>query len=123
MAALHGGEAYIRWLEAFSWELMATDRMWVKVHHSKTGEVVVAICDESLLGKRIEVNDDFSVEVSESFYGGALVTRDELDRYIAQAKILNLLGESTIAYMMERGLVSEKAVIRVGKVPHVQLYL
>lgn len=102
---------------------MAADRMWVKVHHSKTGEVVVAICDENLLGRRIEVNDEFSVEVSESFYGGALVTKDELDRYIAQAKILNLLGEATIAYMVEKGLVSEKAVIRVGRIPHVQLYL
>ncbi|MCD6312246.1 MAG: DUF424 family protein [Thaumarchaeota archaeon] len=102
---------------------MAADRMWVKVHHSKTGEVVVAICDENLLGKKIEVNNDFSVEVSESFYGGALVTRDELDRYIAQAKILNLLGESTITYMMEKGLVSEKAVIKVGRIPHVQVYL
>jgi len=97
--------------------------MWVKVHHSKTGEVVVAVCDEDLLGRKIEVNDDFSVEVSEAFYGGVLITRDELDRYIAQAKILNLLGESTIAYVVERGLIPEKAVIRVGKIPHVQLYL
>ncbi len=102
---------------------MTSERMWVKVHHSRTGEVVVAICDEDLLGKTIKVDDDFSIEVSEAFYGGVLVAKDELDRYIKQAGILNLLGENTIACMEEKGLVSRKAVIKIGNIPHVQLYL
>ena len=102
---------------------MTSGRMWVKVHHSRTGEVVVAICDEELLGRRIEVGEGFSIEVSRAFYGGVLVVKDELDRYIQQAGILNLLGEYTIACLEEKGLVSRKAVMRVGGIPHVQLYL
>lgn len=102
---------------------MASGRVWVKIHHSRTGETVVAVCDEDLLGKRIEVSEGFTVEVSEAFYGGALITRDELDKYIVQAKILNLLGEVAVSYMVEKGVVPERAVIRVGDIPHVQIYL
>ncbi|MCL7386941.1 MAG: DUF424 family protein, partial [Thaumarchaeota archaeon] len=101
---------------------MPSDRVWVKVHHSKTGETVVAVCDEELLGKKIEVSEGFTVEVSEAFYGGALIARDDLDKYIIQAKILNLLGETAVSYMVEKGVVPEGAVIRVGNIPHVQIY-
>lgn len=102
---------------------MPSRRVWVKLHHSRTGEAVLAACDEDLLGRRITVSDGFSVEVSEAFYGGFLVEPEDLDRYIKQAGIINLLGEVVVSYMIERGLVSEEAVIRVGGVPHVQLFL
>ena len=35
---------------------MASKKVWVKVHHSRTGEVVVAACDEDLLGKKIKIS-------------------------------------------------------------------
>ena len=101
---------------------MPSDRVWVKVHHSKTGETVVAVCDEELLGKKIEVSEGLTVEVSEAFYGGALIARDELDKYIIHAKILNLLGEVAVSYMVEKGIVPERAIIRFGNMPHVQIY-
>ncbi|MCD6235620.1 MAG: DUF424 family protein [Thaumarchaeota archaeon] len=102
---------------------MASKKVWVKVHHSRTGEVVVAACDEDLLGKKIKINDGFSVEVSKSFYGGFLVNPSDLEKYIREAGIVNLLGEAVISYLVKRGLISEKAVIRVGEIPHVQLFL
>jgi len=102
---------------------MASRKVWVKVHHSRTGEVVIAACDENLLGKKIKLNDGFSIEVSKAFYGGFLIEPEELDKYIQQARIVNLLGEVVISYMIKKGLVSEKAVIKVGEIPHVQLYL
>lgn len=101
---------------------MNSGRVWVKVHHSKTGETVVAVCDEDLLGKKIKISEGFTVEVSEAFYGGALIARDELDKYIVQAKILNLLGDAAVSYMVEKGIVPERAVIKLGDIPHVQIY-
>jgi len=98
-------------------------RVWVKVHHSKTGETIVAACDEGLLGKRLKLGEGFSIEVSRAFYGGALISRDELDRYLKQATIINLLGEDVVAYAVDRGMVVEKAVMKVDGIPHVQIYL
>lgn len=95
----------------------------MKVHHSRTGETVVAACDEALLGKKLELDNGMSVEVSRAFYGGVLISRDELDRYLKQATIINLLGDGVVSYAIGRGFAAERAVIKVGGVSHVQLYL
>ncbi|MEM2331650.1 MAG: DUF424 family protein [Nitrososphaerota archaeon] len=97
-------------------------RFWVKVHHSRTGEVVVAACDEELLGKNLKIVEGLSVEVSRTFYGGVLVGEDELQSYLKQGTIINLLGEYVIEYALSHGLIIEKAVTKVGGVPHVQIY-
>ena len=100
-----------------------SDRFWIKLHHSKTGEIVLAVCDEELLGKKLKLNERFSIEVSQSFYGGVLIARDDLDKYLKQATIVNMLGEKAVSYAMKKGFIVEKAVMRIGGVPHIQLYL
>lgn len=102
---------------------MPGKRFWVKIHHSKAGETVVAACDEDLLGTSLRVGEGFSVEVSRSFYGGILVEEGELERYLRQATIINLLGDSVVSYALSRGMVVKRAVVKVGGVSHVQLYL
>lgn len=98
-------------------------RFWVKVHHSKTGEVVVAVCDEELLGKSLRVVEGFTVEVSKSFYGGVLVEEKDLQNYLKQGTIINLLGEFIVDYALNHGMIVEKAVMRIDGVPHVQIYV
>jgi len=98
-------------------------KVWVKVHHSPTGETVVAACDEELLGKRIKLESGATIEVSRSFYGGVLIEGDELDKYLNQATIVNLLGDRVVSYAISRGMAVEKAAIRVGGILHVQLFL
>ncbi|RLG00507.1 MAG: DUF424 domain-containing protein [Thaumarchaeota archaeon] len=100
-----------------------SDRFWIKLHHSKTGEIVLAVCDEELLGKRLKLNERLSIEVSQSFYGGVLIARDDLDKYLKQATIVNMLGEKAVSYAMKKGFIVEKAIMRIGGVPHIQLYL
>jgi len=99
------------------------DRFWVKLHHSKVGETILAVCDEELLGKRLKLNEELSIEVSKSFYGGVLIASDDLDKYLKQATIVNMLGERAVSYAVRRGFAVEKTVIKVGGVPHIQLYL
>ncbi|MEN2975115.1 MAG: DUF424 family protein [Candidatus Caldarchaeales archaeon] len=98
-------------------------RFWVKVHHSKTGETVVAICDEELLGKRINIVEGFSVEVSKAFYGDVLVREEDLPNYLRQATIINLLGELIVKYAVTRGIIMEKAIMKIGGIPHIQIYV
>lgn len=98
-------------------------RFWVKVHHSKTGEVVVAICDEGLLGRKIKVTRDFTVEVSRTFYGDVLIGEEDLPNYLKQGTIINLLGEFIVEYALRRGIVAERAVTKIGGIPHIQIYV
>lgn len=95
----------------------------MKVHHSKTGEVIVAVCDEELLGKSLKIIEGVTVEVSKSFYGGVLVEEEDLQNYLKQGTIINLLGEFIIRYALNRGMIVEEAVMEVNGVPHVQIYI
>jgi hypothetical protein len=102
---------------------MMNKRFWVKVHHSRTGEVVVAVCDEELLGRSLKILEGFSVEVSRAFYGGVLVGEEELQNYLKQGTIINLLGENVVEYALNHGIVVEKAVVKICGIPHVQMYV
>ncbi len=94
---------------------------WMKIHHSYTGEVVLAACDRDLLGKRLRVSDGFEVLVSESFYMGRLAKWEEVRSLIAQVNIVNLVGNSVVARAINDGLVPERACRYVGGVRHVQI--
>ncbi|MEM0349627.1 MAG: DUF424 family protein [Candidatus Caldarchaeum sp.] len=95
----------------------------MKTHRSKTGEVVIAICDETLLGKRLRLSTGVSVEVQESFYKGVLVVDTDLEDYFKMGTIINLLGENAVKAAVKFGYATEKSVIYVDGVPHIQLFL
>jgi len=97
-------------------------RFWVKMHHSRTGEVVVAVCDEELLGKRIVTDNGLEIKVDNSFYGGVLVEGENVIRYIEQATIVNLLGDRIVGMLMNKGLIREGSASRVGGIMHVQMF-
>ncbi|MEM3097081.1 MAG: DUF424 family protein [Nitrososphaerota archaeon] len=102
---------------------MELDSCWVKVHFSKTGEVVVAVCDEELVGRKLKLSSGFTVEVDKSFYCGVLIPVQDLEKYVAQATIVNLLGERSVNYALKIGLASPETVIDVDGVPHIQVFL
>ncbi|MEM1943598.1 MAG: DUF424 family protein [Candidatus Caldarchaeum sp.] len=97
--------------------------MWVKTHYSRTGEVVVAVCDEKLVGTRLKLSSEVSVEVAESFYKGVLVFEEELQDYIKHGTIINLLGEKAVEAALRKGYAKKESVVYVDNVPHLQLFL
>ncbi|MEM0442852.1 MAG: DUF424 family protein [Candidatus Caldarchaeum sp.] len=98
-------------------------RLWVKTHYSRTGEVVVAVCDEKLVGTRLRLSSQVSVEVAESFYKGVLVFEEEVANYIKLGTIINLLGEKAVATALRNGYAKKESVVYVDNVPHLQLFL
>lgn len=57
-----------------------------------------------------------------SFYDGFLATEEVLITNLEIATTANLVGERTIRAAMEAGFVNEEGVIRIGGVPHAQMY-
>ncbi|MEM1952847.1 MAG: DUF424 family protein [Candidatus Caldarchaeum sp.] len=98
-------------------------RCWVKTHRSKTGEIVVAVCDESLLGRKLKISQDFSVEVAESFYKGVLVVDEDLVEYFKLGTIINLVGEKAVEAAVRHGYARRDSIVYVDGIPHVQLFL
>ena len=94
---------------------------WVKVHHSPTGEVIVAVCDRELLGATIKISDGFTVKVAEEFYMGQTASWEQVMNLMESATIINLLGDAAVDRAADSGIIPRDAAVRVGGVKHIQI--
>ena len=95
-------------------------RAYVTAHRTSYGSIV-AVCDEELLGREI-VDGDLKLVVSRDFYGGALVSVDELPRYVREATMANILGNNSVKALTKVYPSIMEAAIRLGGVLHVQVF-
>jgi hypothetical protein len=91
----------------------------VKVYQ-QGGQVVVAACDAELIGQTFE-EGEMILKVS-SFYDGAFATEEELVMNLRSATCANLVGNRTIEVAVSAGMIDKGGVIKIGGVPHAQLY-
>ena len=82
-------------------------------------DVLVAICDRELLGKKIRWKD-FEIVVSKSFYGGEIVDENECVELMKKATIGNLMGKKIVELSIKEGFIEKKNVIVIDGVPHAQ---
>jgi len=93
---------------------------WCKIFSSKE-ELVVAICDEELLGKKIRMKEKkFNVHVSEKFYGEKLIDENIAVKLMKRATIGNLMGKRIVDIADKNGFIIKKNVIFIDGVPHAQ---
>ena len=102
---------------------MSEEPKGISIKRTETEQgIVIAACDEELLGKTLGEGEQ-KLEVSESFYGGEIVTLEEFSDKLKEAKIANLVGEKCVGKAIELGLVLESAVKKIGGIPHAQYYM
>lgn len=93
--------------------------VWVKVtKHRK--HVVVAACDESLLGKTLQ-DGRLRFEISASFYKGDKVEIGEAVKCLREATIANIVGKRIVDRAIREGLVHPEGIIEISGVPHAQI--
>jgi len=93
-------------------------KFWMKIHRFKD-EKIVAICDETLLGKKLMLND-IEIIINEKFYKGELVDSKKVKGEISDATIINAFGKNSISLLKETGFISENNILYVEGVPHAQ---
>lgn len=94
--------------------------MHAKVYR-QDGHVVVAACDSELLGRTLR-EGKMRLQVSEAFYKGERVTREELRQALAEATTANLVGEEAVACAKEGGFVDDGGILWIEGIPHAQLF-
>ncbi len=94
--------------------------MYLKIHKQRD-RVVFAACDRELIGSKLK-KGKISVEVTESFYKGDIVSEERLAEAIKCATNANLFGEKVINCAIKCGLVDPDTVMIIDGVPHVQIY-
>jgi len=88
--------------------------------HKKDDEIILAICDSSLLGKNLE-DDEMNFHVSEEFYSQDTCDDAHIKELIGTATILNVIGNDIINIMIDEKLVQEDKIMKIAGVPHAQI--
>src|SRR5215469_13342676 len=94
----------------------------MRVHRVRS-EVIVAACDEELLGRDLAVGSSGrKMTISSHFYGERAVSDEELAWAFKRATIVNLLGERVLSLARRLGLVDENGTGTLGGVPHAEVF-
>ena len=94
--------------------------MYVKVHESQS-RIVVAICDENLIGKTFSEGDK-QLNITERFYKGEKKSDEEVIEIMEVADNLNLVGEKTINLALKNKIITKKSVIKIKNIPHAHVF-
>ena len=95
--------------------------MQVYAKLQKCGEyVLLAACDEELLGKTLR-DGKLVFSIKEEFYKGPKVSADEVIELIRESTVVNMVGECIVNKAIEKGLVHPEAVLKICGIPHAQI--
>jgi len=81
--------------------------------------LLVAVCDDGVLGETFE-DGDVSLTVTEEFYGGETVDEQAVIDSLARASVANIVGREAVALAVRKGFVDEANVLDVGSTRHAQ---
>ena len=84
-------------------------------------EVLITLCDESLLGKTLSTG----LVISPVFYGGVVVEDVSLVlKAISKSSMVNAMGKESVDLLLSKGLITDSGVVFIGdeKVPHAIIF-
>ena len=84
-------------------------------------KTMLNICDAELLGKKI-VQDDLTVNISESYYGDRFVDQKEAESLLQSASIINMVGKETVSLSVKIGVGSENGVKIISGIPFLIIF-
>ena len=87
--------------------------------HRHPDEVILAVCDESILGETFR-GDGLKIEVSEGFYGGDIVSEEEVRNAFRNFTMLNIVGNEIVEFAIAEGIIHPDNVIVIGAIKHAQ---
>ena len=98
--------------------------IYIKKHATPQG-LLLAMCDEELLGK-VFASGKMQLDLDKyaDFYRGELVAEAQASDGTSGEDIYsaNIVGERAVAVMLNRGMVKKADVKMVGRVPFVQIF-
>ena len=84
------------------------------------GEKVLAVCDKKILGEVLE-HEEGTFRVSEDFYGGEEIGKEELLDKAGRSSVLNAVGNDVVEFLTKNNFFDKDKVIEVEGVKHAQM--
>lgn len=94
--------------------------MYIKIHKS-TDSAIVALCDKELIGKTLK-EGNISITITEEFYKGEIISREDAIDMLSKASNVNIFGEKAVSCAVECGVVDKDHVKIIDKVAHAQVF-
>lgn len=85
------------------------------------GNVMLNMCDDNLLGSSLGEGEHV-MHISEGYYGGVIVSKDEAARLLEKSSIINAVGEKTVSLAIELGLGSKDGTRMISNVPFMLVF-
>lgn len=98
--------------------------IFIKKHAAEHG-IILAMCDEELLGKVLKAGKlVLDLDKYASFYNGELVSDEQAFGMVDSGELYtaNVVGERSTGIMVKKGIVTKDDIKKIGKVPFVQVY-
>jgi len=89
--------------------------MIIKINKAQ-GKVIVAICDEEILGKIFE-HDCLILDLSADFYKGNKESEQITREIMKKADNLNLVGEKTIQIALDEKIITKGNIRTIQNIP------
>ena len=98
--------------------------IFFKKYATENGDII-AMCDEELIG-RVLTGGKITVDLAKyaSFYKGDLVSEPEAKKMVSEGDLCsaNVVGERSVAVLVELGIAGRDSAMLLGDVPFVQVY-
>ena len=95
--------------------------MIVAAFHKTGSEILLAACDASLHGKRLE-EGDIIIDLGSVFFDGNKVSEEEFLGMLAQATSGNLVGRKVVDLAIKAECIHPDAVAEICGVPHAMFF-
>jgi hypothetical protein len=83
--------------------------------------LLLNICDAELVGRIIK-KEDFSLNISKSYFADRFVEKTEAEELLKKYAIINLVGKETITLSVNLGIGSLKGVKEIEGVPFLLVF-
>lgn len=86
------------------------------------GSTMLNMCDADLLGRHITAQDGRTMHISEGYYGGRLVSRNDAYKLLRESSIINMVGEDAVSMAVELGMGSKDGARVISGVPFMLVF-
>ena len=82
---------------------------------------VFACCDAELAGKTLK-QGQIIFNIEKNFYGTEKISAKGLAEALKENANINLVGNNAVGIALKEGIISEKDIIKICGIPHVQIF-
>jgi len=90
----------------------------VKVHKSE-GRVILAMCDEEVIGKVFEEGNKI-LDTASNFYNGLVMDEESIKKYLKISYIINAVGKNSVDLLLKQDIIDDDKVMKISDIPYAQ---